>query len=112
MKELIENAEDFLEMGEQSMKSKKWNVAVSNFFRAVVNFCDYLIFRENKMLPSNHNERFILLKTAFPEVYSKVIDLFSIYRESYNIRLNEESALKIRRFAYELKESIRDKEKN
>ncbi len=109
MKELIENADDFIEFAEEALKKEKWNVSAVNFFRAIANLCDYKIYQEIRQIPKNHNERFELLKKYFYNEYSKVFSLFSIYRDSYNLRLTKEDALKIKEYAKELRKSFSNK---
>ena len=61
MKELLENADESMESAEDDVKKRRYNSAVSSFFRAIANLSDYLIRREIKIFPKNHNERFQLL---------------------------------------------------
>ena len=62
MRELILNAEEFLASAEDNLSKGRWNAAVSDFFKAIANFCDYLIYKEIKLFPKNYNERFDILK--------------------------------------------------
>lgn len=103
MKELLENADDFIEAGEDSLKKEKWNVAVANYFRAIANICDFLIYAKLKIIPKNHNERFELLKKQFSILHEKIISLFETYRKSYNLKLTREDALNVQKEAYEFR---------
>src|SRR3989338_1339856 len=103
MREILENAKEFLESGEDNLKKQRWNASVSDFFKTISNFCDYLIYREMRVSPKNHNERFYLLKKYFKEIYEEVFKLFKTYRDSYNLRLKKEDAENMRKYAYELK---------
>ncbi len=109
MKEILENADDFIEIAEHSMKKEKWNVAVANYFRAIANVCDYLIYEKMSLLPKNHNERFDILKKQLNQIYTKVFDLFILYRESYNLKLTMEDALKVQKTCDELRRSAQNK---
>ncbi|MBU0761099.1 MAG: hypothetical protein KJ600_01675 [Nanoarchaeota archaeon] len=62
-----------------------------------------------KILPKNHNERFDLLDKYLPEVYKKVSELFKKYRESYNLRLTKLDASKVKEYAYELRDIVKNK---
>ena len=53
MEELLKNAEEFFESGEDNLKKKRFNVAVSDFFKAIAILCDYLIYRETKIMLLN-----------------------------------------------------------
>lgn len=103
MEELLANADEFLDSAKENMKKKRFNASVSDFFKAIVILCDYLIYRDIKALPKNHNERFSLLKTHFPDIYRKVSSLFGIYTDSYNLRLGEKEAKKLQEYADELR---------
>jgi hypothetical protein len=109
MKELLENVEEFLNAGEDNMKKGRFNAAASDFFKSIVIMCDYLIYREIKILPKNHTERFSLLKSYFNDIYRKVSELFSTYTESYNKKLSKEDALKIGNYANEIRNNILNK---
>ena len=110
MKEILLNANEFLASAEDNLKKKRWNASVSDFFKAISNFSDFLIYKELRIFTKNHNERFQLLKKYFPKIYKKILDLFSTYRKSYNLRLKKEDALKLKKFAYELKNIVSNKE--
>ncbi|MBU0957676.1 MAG: HEPN domain-containing protein [Nanoarchaeota archaeon] len=109
MEELKKNAEEFLEAGEENLSKKRYNVASSDFFKAIVIFADYLLYTEIKILPKSHNQRFSLLKTHYPEVYQNISSLFEIYTKSYNFHINETETTKIKEYAYELKTYITSK---
>ncbi len=103
MEGLLKNIEEFLQSGEDNLKKERFNAAVSDFFKAIAILCDYIIYKEIKILPKNHNERFSLLRTYFRDIYSKVSQLFRHYTDSYNLRSTKEDAEKIKSYAYELK---------
>jgi len=109
LNELLNNVNEFLNSGEDNINKKRFNAAVSDFFKAIVISCDYLIYKEIKTLPKNHNERFSLLKNYFKQIYAEVSDLFKTYTDSYNFRLREEDATKLKKYANELKKIILDK---
>lgn len=109
MEELLKNAEEFLQSGNDNIEKKRYNVAVSDFFKAIVIFADYLIYKDLKIIPKNHNERFSILRNYFQEVYKKVSELFDTYTNSYNHRLNEIDAIKVKSYANELKNFVNKK---
>ncbi len=109
MEELLQNADEFLESGKENMKKQRFNPAVSDFFKAIVILCDYLLYREIKIIPKNHNERFALLKIHFPDIYSKVSSLFNTYTDSYNLRLGEGKAKILQEYANGLRKRVPDK---
>lgn len=69
MKYLLKNIDEFLDSGKDNFKKKRYNVAVSDFFKAIVISCDFILYRESKIIPKNHNDRFYLLKKYFTNIY-------------------------------------------
>ncbi len=106
MEELLENANEFLESGEDNLNKKRYNVAVSDFFKAIVILSDYLIYQEIKRMPKNHNDRFSLLEMYFKEIYVRVSELFKVYIKSYNLRLGLDEVNVVRGYANELKDFV------
>lgn len=105
MKELLENAQEFLDSGRENLSKNRLNVSASDYFKAIVIFCDYLVYGEIKRLPKNHNDRFNLLEIYFKEIYKKVSHLFEIYIKSYNLKVKKEDVLKLEKYANELKKT-------
>lgn len=106
MDELLKNIEEFFESGEENLKKARFNAAVSDFFKAIVILCDYKIYTDMKIMPKNHSERFSILEKYFNDVYSEVSNLFQTYTKSYNLRMIKEDAIKLRNYAYGLKDSF------
>lgn len=109
MRELLDNAEEFLASAEDNLKNRRYNASVSDFFKSISTFCDFLIYSEMKLLPKNHNERFDLLKKYFPSIHIKLLSLFKKYRESYNLRLSEKDAFMLKLYAYEIRNIVKSK---
>lgn len=109
MEDLLNNIKEFTESGKDNLIKKRYNAAASDFFKSIVICCDYLIYKEIKLLPKNHNERFSLLKKYFEDIYSKVSELFETYIKSYNLRLLESDAKKIGEYANEIYNVVRNK---
>lgn len=103
MKELLENANEFLESGKENLNKKRYNASLTDFFKAIVIFCDFLIYEQIRVLPKNHGQRFSLLKKHFPEIYSKISELFKLYTLSYNFKSKLNDVLEVKKYAYELK---------
>lgn len=110
MKELLDNIKEFLESGEDNIKKERFNASATDFFKAIVVICDYLIYSKIRILPKNHSERFSLLSKHFEEIYSKVSELFSIYVKSYNFKIKKKDVLKTREYAYKLESLISKKQ--
>ncbi len=106
MKEVLNNAEEFMAAGEDNIKKNRWNAATTDFFKAITCFSDYLIYREIKRLPKTHNDRFSLLKKYFVEIYTPATKLFETYRRSYNNRLTKEEAQAVKDYALILRTKV------
>ncbi len=109
MEELLKNAEDFFQSAEDNLKKGRFNPAVADFFKAIVILCDYIIYRDTKILPKNHNQRFSLLRDYFKDIYKNVSELFELYTKSYNFRLKAGDVIKIKNYYDELKKFIFNK---
>ena len=105
----MQNSLEFIASEEDNLLKERYNSSVSDFFKANATLCDYVIYKDMKILPKNHNDRFDLLKDYFKDIYLKVFPLFQIYRDSYNLRLKKEDALKLRELAHELRRIAENK---
>lgn len=110
MEDIKLNAIEFLESGKDNLKKERWNAAVSDFFKSIVTFADYLLYIKFKTLPKNHNERFQLLDKYFKDISENIKILFEKYRESYNIRMKREDAIKMEEYANEIRKIIDSRE--
>ncbi len=102
--DLRANIQEFLESAEDDLRKKRFNSAIISFFKAIVVICDFQLYEKRRILPKNHNERFVLLKTYFPDAYPLVDFIFKTYTDAYNIRMREEDALLLREHVGKLKE--------
>lgn len=101
---LLQNFRDFVESADRDLANNKYNPAVSNYFKAIVILCDWKIYREIRLLPKNHTERFQFLEIHLKEAYSIISSLFKKYTDSYNIRLTEKDAVLLKENVKKLKE--------
>ena len=111
MEHLLGNAKEFLESGRDNLVKNRFNASTSDFFKAIVVFCDYLIYNEIKRLPKNHRDRFELLEIYFNEIYLVVSKLFKPYTDSYNLKSTKEDAVKFKDYAEKLEEFVRNKKR-
>jgi len=106
LEELKEIIEEDLNAGEEEYKQERYNISSIAFFKAVVGICDYLLYREHGILPSNHAKRFELLGRYYPELYEVVDTDFEIYRAAYLFKIRREDAEKVRKDAWRLYQKI------
>lgn len=90
------NFKEFLESGNDEMDKGRFNAAVSSYFKAIAVLCDLKIYEKRGLLPKNHQERFLFLKLHFKEAEELASSLFKTYTDSYNLRMENEDALKLK----------------
>lgn len=89
-KEVIEkNLEEYLEIARYSFSKKKFNTAVTLYYKALVELCDLELLNKANKIGSNHTERFELLQEFSPELYRTASKMFRFYRDSYNKEIKE-----------------------
>ena len=109
MRVLIKNAIEFFESGKDNLEKRRYNASVSDFFKSIVVFCDYLIYEKTRILPKNHRQRFKILENYFEEIHKKVQSLFEDYIKSYNLSSTKKEAEELKKYANELKNIIGNK---
>ena len=102
-KDLLLNFTDFLESARDELKKGRYNPAVSSYFKALAVLCDWRIYSEKRILPKNHTERFMILKSDFQDAYDLISPLFKKYRDSYSLRMRKEDALELDKNVQKLK---------
>lgn len=107
--ELLSNIDEFLDSGNDNLEKNRYNAAVSDFFKTIVVCCDFIIYKNIKAIPKNHNDRFSLLKKYFGDIYNEVSKLFVLYTKSYNLRLTKKDAVNVRSYANELRDKVNKK---
>jgi len=87
---------DFLEEGISAEEKNRFGPAVSNYYKALTVLCSFLIVNKLGKSPKNHQEIFLFLKVSFPDVYSIVDNVFSVYTASYDHLMSKEDCSKIK----------------
>lgn len=87
------NINEYLESAERDFVEGKYNSAINSYFKAIAAMCDLNIYILKRVLPKNHNERFLFLKTSFNEVYELLSPLFKEYTKTYNLRMGKKEAM-------------------
>jgi hypothetical protein len=91
--EVIEkNLKEYLEIAEYSLGRRKFNAAVTMYYKALVELCDSVLLKKLNKIGANHTERFELLESISPELYKIASKLFRFYRDSYNKEISEKIA--------------------
>jgi len=87
---LLQNIQEFIKNGKKAEEDSSFNSAVTLFFKALAVLIDLMIYKKTGNIPSNHSQRFRILEEKFIEVYTILDKDFSIYQESYNLKLKKE----------------------
>jgi hypothetical protein len=97
LKEVLRSGmREFVEGGLDEEGKGRLKLAVTAYFKAVTQVCDYLIFRKYARIPSSHADRFRMLERGFPEIYKIVDRIFGIYRDTYSEIVTRDSCRVIR----------------
>lgn len=87
---LVENVKEYLKQAKLSERDFAYNAATTLYFKAIAVLIDYILFKKEGKIPSNHTERFRILQSKYPELY-KILDKdFPFYQNSYRLKLNKE----------------------
>ena len=87
---LLENIKEFIKQANISNEDNSFNSAVTLFFKAIAVLIDLHILKKEGFIPKNHTERFLILKSKYPDIYKILNKDFPIYQQSYRIKLNKE----------------------
>jgi len=107
--DLEQNIKEFLESAEEDFIKRRYNIAISSYFKAFSAICDLEIYKLKRILPKNHNERFLFLKISFPEVHKIMSSLFNTYTKTYNLRLELKDAIIFKENAKKIRELLERK---
>ncbi|MBU0457797.1 MAG: hypothetical protein ABH824_07710 [Nanoarchaeota archaeon] len=81
---LLKNFWEYFELAELAYERKKYNGAVTLYYKALVELGDLALLDSVGRLGANHTERFQMLEQYQPQLYSIASKLFRFYRDSYN----------------------------
>ena len=109
-KDLLMNFKEFLTSAEKDLQEQRYNPAISSYFKAIAILCDYQIYQSRGLLPKNHRERFLFLEVHFKEAYDLISPLFREYTDSYNLRIQKEQVMRLKKSVEELKRIFSIKE--
>ncbi len=106
-KDLLDNFKEFLQSAEKDLQEKRYNPAISSYFKAIAILCDYAIYRERGLLPKNHKERFLFLELHFKETYKLISPLFKEYTDSYNLRIQRDQVVRLKEHVEKIKRNLK-----
>ncbi len=89
---LMQNIKEYMRNALEAKRKGEHNTAVTLFFKAMAGICDLYLLRKEGFLPSNHTQRFRLLESKYSDIYGIVDKDFSLYQDSYKLRLDFNSS--------------------
>ncbi len=106
LEDLKDNVEEYFQSAELLFKQDLNNAAFMMYFKTLVAIADYILWRDLKVLPDNHSERFRLLKPRYSDLYNILSYYFPYYRDTYTKRVNDRILVAIRNDVIRLREKI------
>ena len=79
--ELTKNVSTFLNSADLVYKTGDFTSATILYFKSLFSAFDYIILKKEGKVPQDHEERFRILESRFPPLYSVLDNIFRIYRE-------------------------------
>lgn len=97
------NFEEYFELAEHALKSRKYNSAVTLFFKALSAAVDLFILKNDGFVPSSHTNRFRVVEEKYPKIYDILDRDFPFYQDSYTNKMSKEAAEVIKEDAKRIK---------
>jgi hypothetical protein len=104
---LEENIKRIRNSAEIVYKTNDYTSATILYFKTLFAILDLIILKSKGKTPKDHTERFRILKSSFPELYTIIDKYFKIYRDTYVTTIEKEDCDKIRKNVKELIEKYK-----
>ena len=89
---LKENFNEYFELAEEAFRLKKYNSAVTLFFKAISAGADLYILKKEGFVPSSHTNRFRIAQEKHHKIYEILDKDFPFYQDSYTKKMTKEAA--------------------
>lgn len=99
---LKDNVLEFFKEASEAELNKSYNTASTLYFKAIVVAVDYFILDNEKFIPKNHTERFIILKEKYPNIYLILDKDFPLYQKTYNLKAKKQEVDVLKNDAIEI----------
>jgi uncharacterized protein (UPF0332 family) len=86
---LIKNIKIILDSANTIYNTRDYTSSTILYFKALFLILDYILLIKEGKTPKDHNERFRLLQTSFPELYDILDKIFPIYRTTYSLTIEK-----------------------
>lgn len=94
---LKENVRSFLASDDLIYNRRDFTSATILYFKALFSCLDIVILRKTGKVPKDHSERFRILETLDFNLYKILDELYPIYRDTYNLILDEKICKKVKK---------------
>lgn len=103
---LIKNIKQYLKYARIAHEEEDYNTSLVLFFKTLTAICDLKIFRDKRIIPSNHAHRFRILENEYPAIY-KILDRdFPYYTDTYELEIKKETAELVKKDAEKLLKEV------
>lgn len=92
---LIDNLVEYSLFADQAYQKKKYNTAVTLYFKKICAAVDLFLLRKEHLVPSSHADRFRILQEKYPEMYNLIDKDFPFYQESYTQKVKNINCSKL-----------------
>lgn len=99
---LGENVNEYLTSAEKARGEKRFNVAVTLFFKAICAATDLFLLQQARLVPSSHTHRFRVLEEKYPDLYRLLDKDFPFYQDSYTKKMTKEAVEVLREDALQI----------
>lgn len=87
---LLQNIREFTIAAKREKEGGSFNSASTLFFKALAVSIDLFILKKEGYIPSNHTQRFKLLKDKYSALYQILDKDFPIYQDSYRLKISKQ----------------------
>ncbi len=105
--DLSKNIRMFLSSADLVYERGDYTSATVLYFKALFAILDYIILNSGKGVPKDHSERFRVLESSAPKLYTVLDKLYPTYRSSYTLSVGREKCDVVRRHVRKLAEEYK-----
>jgi len=99
---LLENAKEYYSSATEAKKERKYNTAITLFYKTISAISDLYILKKEGFIPSSHAERFRILKEKYRNIYRILDKNFPFYQESYVAKIDKDTVIAVEEDVKEL----------
>lgn len=93
---------EYLVSAQEAERKGRRKTATTLYFKVIAEISDFLLYRQILKVPTNHTERYDLLRRFFPDIYRRTSPLFRIYRKTYSQIVDQQDLEKVKNEALKL----------